>query len=259
MNTHAYVPADTPWHLISLRPRGGHAAMRHAAARVGAGLIALSPWYLRACEDPQARQQLARALAADRVIFTSPAAVNAAAKLGPLAARHSAGVLAVGEGTARALRRHGVKEVLAPSRMDSEGLLALPPLASLQGLSVGLVTAPGGRGIIATQVQARGAELIRANVYERMALPLPAARLRRVQALTGPSVLAVSSGEALLLVLPQLPHELRTRWQQQPVVTAGPRLAELATAQGFTCVRAAAGPMPAQLAAAARDLLGSWR
>ncbi|WP_305805070.1 uroporphyrinogen-III synthase [Stenotrophomonas sp. YIM B06876] len=255
MNTRAYVPADTPWHLISLRPRGGHASLRHAAARVGAGLIALSPWYLQAYDDPESRRQLTRALAADRVVFTSPAAVNAAARLAPLHARHSAGVLAVGEGTARALRRHGVREVLAPSRMDSEGLLALPALSSLQGLSAGLVTAPGGRGLIAAQLQARGAELIRANVYERVALPLPPARLRRLQALTSPSVLAVSSGEALLLVLPQLPADLRSRWQQQPVVTAGPRLAELAAAQGFTCVRAAAGPMPAQLAAAARDLL----
>lgn len=259
MNTSAYVPADTPWHLISLRPLGSHSSMRHAARRVGAGLIALSPWRLQPCDDAATRRQLARALAADRVIFTSPAAVTAAAQLGPLVANPSGIVLAVGEGTANALRRHGVSKVQAPSRMDSEGLLALPALASLQGLSAGLVTAPGGRGIIAAQVQARGAELIRANVYERVALPVSASRFRRLETLVTPSVLAVSSGEALLLVLPQLPVAMRARWQTMPVVTAGPRLAALAAEQGFTCVRAAAGPMPAQLAAAALESIRSLR
>lgn len=248
-NTAAHCP---PWYLLSLRPRGGHAAMRRAATRVGGRVLALSPWRLQPRDDDLTRRQLALALDAERIIFTSPAAVRAAAALAPLRATAGGTLLAVGAGTAGALHRHGAGQVLAPSRMDSEGLLALPALAALQGLRAGLVTAPGGRGLIAAQLQARGATLIRADVYERIAVPLPAASLHRLAHLRAPAVLALSSGEALERVLPQLTPELLARWRRMPVVAAGPRLADHARQSGFSHVHTAAGPMPRQLADAAR-------
>ena len=66
-------------------------------------------------------RQLQRALNCDRVVFTSPAAVTATATLLPLAKAQRSPWLTVGEGTARALREHGVAGVHAPQRMDSEG------------------------------------------------------------------------------------------------------------------------------------------
>lgn len=255
MNPHAYVPGGIPWHLISLRPQGQHDPLRRAAARFGGRTVALSPWRLRPRKDAASRAVLARALECDRIVFTSPAAVDAAARLLPL--RHiPAGVaVTVGEGTARILHRHGVADVQAPSRMDSEGLLALPAMQQLQGKRVALVTAPGGRGLIAAQVQAMGAQLLRADVYDRLPLAVSQATLARLLALPGPTVLAVSSGEALELLLPQLPDRLLQRWRHAPLVTASERLAQLAATQGFMQTRVAAGPMPAQLAAAAHGAL----
>src|SRR5690349_7726377 len=147
MNSHAHVP---DWTLVSLRPRGQHAPLRRAAEALGAQVIGLSPWALVARHDAGTRAALAQALGADRVVFSSPAAVHAAARLQPLQAPHAGTWLAVGAGTAAALRGHGVDNVVAPTRMDSEGLLDLPALAQLQGLRAALVTAPGGRGIIAS-------------------------------------------------------------------------------------------------------------
>ena len=72
--------------MISLRPRGQHAPLRRAAARHGAGLIALSPWALQDRGDEAVRLALQRALAAPLVLFTSPAAVRAADRLQPLRA-----------------------------------------------------------------------------------------------------------------------------------------------------------------------------
>ncbi|KRG87292.1 hypothetical protein ABB34_05130 [Stenotrophomonas daejeonensis] len=251
MNSRAYAPATPAWHLISLRPAGQHAALRHAAARFGARTLAVSPWRLRLHDDEATRDALLQALAGDLLVFTSPAAATAAMRLVPAERWEAATLVAVGEGTARVLRRHGAGNVSAPARMDSEGLLALPAMAGLQGKWVALVTAPGGRGVIAAQVQARGARLQRVDVYERVPQALPAATLARLQALAGPAVLAVSSGEALERVLPQLPPTLRQRWQQQPAVVASERLRALAAAHGFAHVHVAAGPLPAQLAAAA--------
>ncbi|MCD9088578.1 uroporphyrinogen-III synthase [Stenotrophomonas sp. SY1] len=252
MNRRAYVPADTAWHLISLRPQGQHDTLRSAAARLGARTVALSPWRLVLHNDRATREQLADAAHCDRLIFTSPTAADAAARLLPLRDLRPGSVLAVGEGTARVLRQHGAPDVQAPTRMDSEGLLALPALQALSGQRVALITAPGGRGMIAAQVRERGATLVRVNVYERVPLPISAATLSRLLALQGPTVLAVSSGEALESLLPQLPAALLARWRLAPVVTASARLAELAGEHGFTHVCVADGPLPAQLASAAR-------
>src|SRR5690606_34681608 len=108
-------------YVISLRPVGGHAPVRRAAAAHGARTLALSPWKLARREDRATRDALRAALAADRVLATSPAAVRAAAALRPLRRRRGQHWFAVGAGTAGALRRAGVDEVAAPARMDSEG------------------------------------------------------------------------------------------------------------------------------------------
>ncbi len=109
-------------------------------------MLALSPWRLQRLKGTPVVRQLQRALNCDRVVFTSPAAVAAAASLLPLAEAQRSPWLTVGEGTARALRAQGVGEVHAPQRMDSEGLLALPVLAEARGLRIGLVTAPADAG-----------------------------------------------------------------------------------------------------------------
>lgn len=246
-------PAHVPPTLISLRPAGQHEPLRRAARRQGMGLLAVSPWRLQPRDDEASRAALATALRAPVVVFTSPAAVRAAAALRPLPARQSAQWLAVGEGTARALRRAGVQAVAHPGRMDSEGLLALPALAT--ATRVGLVTAPGGRGLVAATLASRGCELLRADVYERRPLPIAAHTLARLRGLGGRSVLAISSAEAFERTLAQLPGELLARWRQRPVVVASARLAALVREHGFAHVLQADGPRPGQLATAAARAL----
>jgi uroporphyrinogen-III synthase len=248
-------PASTPgWYVISLRPAGGHGGMRRAAARRGGGLLALSPWRLEQRHDAATRDALHAALAASRVVFTSPAAVRSAAALQALDAV-DAQLVAVGAGTAAALRRAGAGRVAAPDRMDSEGLLALPALREVSGDAIGLVTAPGGRGLIATALRERGAEVRRADVYARVEMrPAPAA-VARLRALQLPAVVAVSSGAALMRILEALPADAARILRACAVVAASDRLCERARALGFERVARAAGPRPAQLVAAAEALL----
>ena len=239
------------WYVISLRPRGGHSGLRQAAARRGGGLIALSPWMLRDLDDDASRESLRLALAAPRVIATSPAAVRAAARLQPLRAWPGQAWFAVGAGSAAALRRAGIKEVSAPARMDSEGLLALPGLQHLAGSTLGLLTAPGGRGTLTPAMQARGARVLRADVYERVPVgPSPRA-LAALRELTAPAVLALSSGEALQRVLAGLPADVAAVLRAASVVAASERLAAIARSCGFSgAITIARGPRPAALLAA---------
>lgn len=252
MTSHPPAPA---WYVISLRPRGGNQSLRRAAARHGARLLALAPWKLETLDSPDSRSSLDQALAADRVMVTSPAAAQSAAALRALQAKPGQSWFAVGSGTADALRRAGVADVAAPARMDSEGLLALPGLQQLQGSTIGLITAPGGRGTLPPALQARGAQLIRANVYQRVAVMPPARALAAVRALDAPAVLAVSSGEALGLIVATMPADVLARLREFPVVAASERLAILAREAGFApCVQARSA-RPADMIETAAQLI----
>ena len=239
------------YYVISLRPAGAHSGLRREAARLGARTFALSPWRIAQLDDADTRDALRHALAADVVIFTSPPAVAAALMLQTLVARDIQSWLAVGAGTATALQRAGIVGVRAPSRMDSEGLLSLPELEDLHGRSVGLVTAPGGRGVIAQTLTDAGAELRRADVYARVPTPPSPTRIARLMALPAPWLLPLSSGEALQRTLDALPPEAAARLREARVLAASARLAELAGGIGFARIEQARDARPASLLAAA--------
>jgi uroporphyrinogen-III synthase len=241
------------WCVLSLRPRGQHAGLRAAAARHGARTLALSPFAIAAQADAPARAALAQALSADIVLYTSPNAVAAAAAMQSLQTRRKQRVLAVGSGTARALRRHGIA-ALAPQRMDSDGLLTMPPLADVGHCRIGLITGTGGRDALAPALRERGAEVLRVTVYARVPLALPHKQLDALAAaLANPRqvLLPVSSGEALQRVLDGLPATLRKPFARIAVVAASARLAELARAAGFRRIAIAADARPASLLRAA--------
>lgn len=245
---YATPPTDVAPTVVSLRPVGDHAAMRRAAR--GLRVVALSPWRIAVRDDADTRRALRGALAAEKIIATSPAAVRAAATLAPLRARRGQAWYAIGTATAAALRRAGVGEVCAPERMDSEGLLALPTLQDLAGCRIGLLTAPGGRDRLAPALAARGAQVLRADVYARVPTTPGAAVLARLRAIDGPLVLPVSSGEALQRILAAVPDDVAARLRTARVIAASARLAALARDAGCHDVRVATGPRPAQLLAA---------
>ena len=148
------------------------------------------------------------ALTAERIVVTSPAAVRAARALRKLPVRRGQVWCAVGSATAAALRRAGVAAVVAPTRMDSEGLLALPVLREVRGRNIGLITATGGRDLIAVALQRRAARILRADVYDRVPVAPQAQAIRRLRALAAPMLLALSSAQALERSLRALPADI---------------------------------------------------
>ena len=244
-------------YVISLRPVGAHGPLRRAAAAQGAKLLPLSPWRIEAQGDAATRRALRDALDADIVVATSPAAVRAASVLHPLRTRQGRLWCAVGAGTAAALHRAGIDDVVSPSRMDSDGLLALGELRSIRGRSIGLLTAPGGRGIIAPTLRKRGAKILRADVYQRVEAPLSSAALARLRALRTKPWLALSSGEALRRALMRLPADLADKLRGADVVAASERLAQAAREAGFRArIVVAASARPRDLVAAMAAAIG---
>lgn len=214
--------------VVITRPVGeGHALARRVRALGGVPLL-LPGLALRAGECNAAAWRAA--WDDDLLIFTSPAAVRFALALALLRTR--ADVLAVGQGTARALARHGVV-AQAPQRQDSEGLLDLPAMQALRGRHVALIGAPGGRGVLRDTLLERGAQLRELHVYRRQPPRLDRRHVDAVLALPRSARVLLSSVEALRNLLDLLPPPALARLRASVLVVSSARLAQAARAAGF--------------------------
>jgi uroporphyrinogen-III synthase len=234
--------------VVITRPAGTASGVaRQVRARGGVPLL-LPGLSLRGTDDAGTRAALVEALRDELLIFTSPAAVRYAACLHPLQTR--ATVLAVGQGTARALRRHGV-DAQAPGRQDSEGVLGHEQLAQPQGKRVALIGAPGGRGVLREQLAARGARLREVQVYRRVAPRLARRHLEAIAQLPATAVVLFSSAEAMENLRAALPPQAWAKLCAATVVVSSERLADIARAAGFERLRVAESALSAHLLDAA--------
>lgn len=167
--------------------------------------------------------------APDLVIFLSEHAVNCAADLSFCA---GAVVLAIGARTREVLRAAGI-DARVPVVERSEGLLQMPELSQLQGRRVLVVAGQDGRGILETQLIARGAQVAGYRCYQRVALSSPEIDVADVD------VVLAASGDGLLA--------MARFWMaaggsgQIPLLVPSLRVAELARQRGFTRVLECAG------------------
>lgn len=236
--------------LVITRPVGTAGALARRVRALGGTPVLLPGLAVRGPDDVAAARAALRAgLAGELVIFSSPAAVRHAAALMPL--RTGAVVLAVGQGTARALRRHGVPDARVPGQQDSEGLLEHPLLQDLQDRRVTLVGAPGGRGVLRGQLAARGARLREVQVYRRVPPRLDRRHVAALLGLPRSARVLLSSGEALQNLCRLLPPPALARLRAATAVVSSERLATAARDAGFARIERAASAMAGDLLAAA--------
>ncbi len=172
------------------------------------------------------RTALAPAALADtpsRLIFVSPAAAEHGVPQLPASWRELPR-LAVGAATAEALAEAGWPATPSPETENSEGLLALPALASVRGERIAIVRGDGGRELLADTLRERGADVRYVEVYRKCEL-MPD-QIAAVQAISAnPLTVVLSSVEALARLCAIIPADrLRTLTL---VVTSG-RIAEQA-------------------------------
>jgi uroporphyrinogen-III synthase len=193
--------------------------------------------------DPADTGQLDRTIAElDRFtlgIFVSANAVERG--LGAVRARREwppgLQVAAVGGATAQALRDAGHREVIAPTTgADSEALLALPQLQSVEGKDIIVFRGEGGRELIAEVLTRRGARVACLTCYRRVRpagdpAPLLAAwRSGQVDAVSA------MSAESLANFLEMVGAEGRTLMQTTTLLVPHPRIAERARRLGLVNV-----------------------
>ncbi|BDU19846.1 uroporphyrinogen-III synthase [Dyella sp. GSA-30] len=238
--------------VVITRPAGTGSSMARQVRALGGRALLLPGLSLRGMDDATTRAALADALRDDVLVFSSPAAVRFAARLQVL--RTGATVLAVGQGTARALHRQGVRVVAAPSkRQDSEGLLDLPIWAALGPCRIALIGAPGGRGVLRDQLATRGS-LREVQVYRRAPPRLRASHWGGLHALERDACVLLSSAEAMENLRELAPT---AAWQQLTSITAvvsSERLSLAARTAGFSHIHVATSANAADMLAAAADV-----
>ena len=195
--------------------------------------------------SPAANPQLLRALIArlhefDLAIFISPNAVRygmeAALAAGALPAKLK--IATVGQGSAKALRELGVKDIIAPQdRFDSEALLALPVLQQVAGWRVVIFRGDGGRELLGDTLKARDATVEYAECYQRAKPQQNAAALLAAN----PHAITVTSSEALGYLWDMLDEPGRKRFSAVPLFVPHTRIAEAAQHLGWCEVIPTAG------------------
>lgn len=241
--------------MVSLRERSQQAPARRAIEAAGGRALALPGLRLQALAA-DAALQAAVSRQPRIVLCISPAAVRFLLALAPAIGLQVPLAAGVGAGTARALRRAGFNEVIAPrasGQQISEGLLAHPELQHGLGQRVLLAGAAGGRGLLAPALRARGFEVDELHLYRRGPARLDSRHARAVREAGDPLGLLLSSAEALDNVLAQLPADAVARLRRARVAASSGRLIEHARQHGFLDLRLAAGPQPSALVAALNE------
>ncbi|WP_338015433.1 uroporphyrinogen-III synthase [Dyella acidiphila] len=240
------------------RPAGTGSSLARKVRTLGGLPLLLPGLSLRAAPATDAlRSQWDAAQHDDVLIFTSPAAVRYALRLA--LCRTTAVVVAVGQGTARALQRHGIEALLPEVQQNSEGVLQLPLMQALRGRSVALITAPSGRGLLQAEIATRGAALREVHVYGRAAPRLNRRHAEALLQLPAGACVLLSSGEAIQHLQAQLPAQAWQRLCSACAVVSSERIGEQARAAGFKRLHQATSATQADLLAAAVEICSQVR
>lgn len=175
----------------------------------------------------------------DLAIFVSPTAASRGMEMIRARRELPTGLrfAAVGKGSARELRRVGVREVLAPQDgADSEALLALPELQQVHGRAVVIFRGTGGRELLADTLARRGAAVEYAECYRRIRPSGDAQMLLRAWGKGEIHAVTVTSREALANLFDMVGTLGRHWLRKTPLFVPHERIAQAARVRGVSDV-----------------------
>ena len=220
--------------IVITRPARQAAGLAREIAALGGEPLIFPAIVILPPADPNALLEVQRRLADyDIAVFVSANAVEYGVADPARWPAHLI-TLAPGPGTAAALATVGIRDVRIPrTTMDSEGLLALPELASVAGKRAVIFRGDTGRELLKTALEERGASVMQVECYRRARPESSAAGLvdawreKRVDAVT------LTSSEGLDNLWAILDGEGRRYLVATPVFVPHPRIAERARTLGL--------------------------
>ena len=224
--------------IVVTRPRAQALPLAEAIGAAGGKPLFFPLLEISPAADPQPLRQAISCLADYTfAVFISPNAVDYAvpAILARGSWPESLTPAAVGPGTVKALAAFGIFGCIAPvERFDSEGLLALPEMASVSGRRVAIFRGDGGRELLAETLRQRGAMVDCVTCYRRAGPPDGVATLIAAWRAGKLDALTVSSSEGLRYLIDLLDVEGRNFLHKTPVFVPHARIAEVAEEMGLS-------------------------
>jgi uroporphyrinogen-III synthase len=231
--------------LIVTRPLAQAGELAQRLRQAGRDVVVFPLLDIQPLPDATAlRAVLARLTDFALVAFVSPNAIDAT--FAQLAAWPVTVPLAVmGEGSRRALARHGVHapeyQISSPhdtERTDSQTLLQALDLERLRGRRVLILRGESGRELLADALRAAGVEVEQVAAYRRSVVPLDAGRAQQLGALlAAPHGWIITSSQALQGLLESAarvdPQQGVAKLQLQHFYVPHRRIAETALACGL--------------------------
>jgi uroporphyrinogen-III synthase len=226
--------------IVVTRPRAQAGALAAAIGEAGGEAVIFPLLEISPAIDPAPLNAvIARLSDYYLAIFISPNAVDHAvpAILAQGAWPATLTAAGVGPGTVKALAAHGITGCLAPTeRFDSEGLLALPPLAAtvVAGRRIAIFRGDGGRELLAETLQQRGARVDCITCYQRSGPTVDIEELLQRWRQGQLTAITLSSSEALRHLLQGLDAEGLAYLKATPLFVPHPRIAETARQAGLS-------------------------
>ena len=166
----------------------------------------------------------------DWLVFVSRNAVEAFCQGFSTALPANIQLVAAGDGTAQAMREHGLRVNLQPALSNgSDGLLPLPEWQQMQQQHVVIVRGDGGRERMAETLRARGAKISYLEVYRRQ---LPAVSESLIQQACSADWLTATSANSVTNLLTLLSSQC-LQLLQKPLVVVSERIKVFAIEKGF--------------------------
>lgn len=169
---------------------------------------------------------------ADILIFVSSSSVNALQNQIP-PEQIPQPLFAIGKATASRLREWLQRDVVVPDDQRSEGLLKLPQLQDIAGKLVVIIRGNGGRELINTTLQARGATVRYVQSYHRIALPLDGEMMCRQWQQQPVRCIVATSNETLEMLFRLIPQEQHVWLKDCCWILVSPRAQETASHFGI--------------------------
>lgn len=154
-------------------------------------------------------------------------------------------IAAIGKATAKALENRGlIVDLIPDTGFNSEALLLMPELQSMDGKNILIVRGQGGRETLAKTLQQRGAKVSYLEVYKRClpkanddTIVIKLLKQRKLNAIT------ITSGDALNNLMSLLAGRIiASLILEIPLIVISTRIKEIAVKIGFKHVLVSASP-----------------
>ncbi|MCL1094230.1 uroporphyrinogen-III synthase [Shewanella kaireitica] len=223
--------------VLLTRPEGRNQLMEEALSFRNVSYLTMPLLQVTPTSNLKSTQVSSTLAHADIIIFISTNAVKFASDAIKARWPKSAKYYAVGEATYLALQALDISAEKAPDDcQQTEGLLSLPSLKSVNDKNIVIVRGVGGREDLAIELTKRKANLAYWEVYQRGCPELDMSNICQQWQSFGIDTIIITSGEILDNLVKTVPNELFAWLQTCHIIVPSSRVYDKATAYGLITV-----------------------